>query len=89
MSDLKLDIAGFLGAGGKLIIEDEFLKYKHPYGKRFSVRLNDVDTVSTDALRGGKAKLKIIGKGTVLAEIDMPIPWAEKCQKWILNNLKK
>lgn len=77
---------GFLGAGGKLTIENGFLSYSHPYGRTFKVLLKDIETVTVDAGRLGSGILKIIGKGTTLAEEKMPIPWANKFQEWILTN---
>ncbi|MDD4333416.1 MAG: hypothetical protein PHT51_04875 [Patescibacteria group bacterium] len=84
MNDEKLSI-GLLGAGGKLIIKDGFLNFSHPYGKTFKVLIADIDTVVVDAVGMGKGELKIIGKGTELAKVKMPIPWANKCQEWILT----
>jgi len=87
MSESKFNI-GLLGMMGKLSLENGFLKFSNPYAKRFNVRVSDIETVTVDALNFGKAKLKIIGKGSVLAETDLPVTWAEKCQQWILGNLK-
>ena len=85
MTELKMKI-GLLGAGGKLIIKDGFLNYKHPYGRSFKVPLKDIETVTADTVGLGKGELKIVGKGSILAKEKMPIPWANKCQEWILNN---
>ncbi|MFA6527586.1 MAG: hypothetical protein WCT20_04135 [Candidatus Babeliales bacterium] len=84
-SSKKMNI-GFLGAGGKLVIDHMFLSYSHPYGHKFKVPSKDVETVIVDDIGWGKAKLKIIGRGTELASAKMPIPWANKCQEWILEN---
>lgn len=84
--DKKVFKIGLLGAGGKLKIEDGFLSYQHPYGHFFRVAIKDIETVAVDVKGGGRAILKIIGKGTELAQEKMPIPWANKCQTWILEN---
>lgn len=75
-----------MGAGGKLEIEDVFLKFSHPYGKTFRVLVNDIETVVVDVKGMGNGILKIIGHGTELASVQMPIPWANKCQEWIIKN---
>ena len=85
MSKLSL---GLLGVGGKLVIEEGYLGYSHPYGKRFRVPLKSITTVSVDTVGGGKANLKIIGQGATLAEVVMPTPWAEKAQQWVLEEIK-
>lgn len=82
----KLSI-GFLGAGGKLVIENGMLRFSHPYGKTFSVPVRDIETVSLDTAGMGKSSLKVIGRGTVLAETTMPKSWGEKCQGWILERV--
>ncbi len=84
MSDEKLCI-GLLGVGGKLIIKNGFLNFSHPYGKTFRVLMADIDTVTVDVVGMGKGDLKIIGKGAELANVNMPISWANKCQEWILS----
>ena len=81
-----LKIGGFIGAGGKLTIDGLFLSYQHPYGRTFRVPIKDIDTVTVDELGWGKGMLKIIGHGSELASSKMPIPWANKCQEWILAN---
>lgn len=88
MSESKFNI-GLLGIMGKLAIDNGFLKFSNPYAKRFNVRVSDIETVTVDTLNFGKAKLKIVGKGSVLAETDLPVNWAEKCQRWILSQTEK
>jgi len=78
---------GLFGAGGKLRIENDFLSFQHPYGRTFSVPIKDIETVTIDTKGWGKGILKVIGKGVVLATAEMPITQANKCQKWILENL--
>jgi hypothetical protein len=76
---------GFLGAGGRLMIENGLLRYTSPYAKQFQVAVKDINTVSIDAKGAGKGLLKIVGYGAVLAEVEMPTKWATKCQMWILS----
>ncbi|MFA5098745.1 MAG: hypothetical protein WC461_00800 [Candidatus Paceibacterota bacterium] len=77
---------GLLGIGGKFKIENGFFSYKYPYGRNFRVPTKDIETVTVDVFGFGRAMLKIIGHGTVLASEKMPISWAHKCQAWILEN---
>ncbi len=84
----KLSI-GLLGFGGKLVIDNGMLRYTHPYGKSFSVLLKDIDTVTLDGAGMGKVALKLIGRGAVLAEAEMPKHWGEKCQAWILGRTNR
>lgn len=79
---------GLLGVGGTLKIKDGYLNYSHPYGKTFKVRISDIETVVVDVIGRGNGELKIIGHGTELAKCKMPIPWANKCQEWILSKIK-
>jgi hypothetical protein len=78
---------GIFGAGGKLLIDTDFLSFSHPYGRTFRVRITDIETVTVDSVGLGKGELKIIGKGTELAKVKMPIPWANKCQEWIFAKI--
>lgn len=78
---------GLLGAGGKLVIENGMLRFSHSYGKTFSVPVRDIETVTLDMAGMGKATVKVIGRGTALAEVTMPKSWAEKCQAWILERV--
>ena len=84
----KLSI-GLFGAGGKLVIEEGLLRYSHPYGKTFSVTMKDIETVTISGTGMGRAELRIIGRGTTLAEVTMPISWGNKCQAWILERISK
>jgi hypothetical protein len=86
MHEAKMKL-GLLGAGGKLYIKGGFLSYMHPYGRSFKVPIKDIDTVAVDTIGWGKGKLKIIGKGATLAQEEMPITWANRCQEWILENM--
>lgn len=79
---------GFFGLSGTLTLYNGFIRYVHPFGRFFKVKLSDVDTVTVDTLRFGYSELKIVGKGTVLATIKkIPHPLAEKCQEWILSKM--
>ena len=79
---------GLFGAGGTLKIENDYLNFQHPYGKNFRVLVSDIKTVTVDVVGFGKGTLKIIGHGAELAKTEMPIPWANKCQDWILSKIK-
>lgn len=77
----------FALGGYKFTIDDSWVKYQSAYGKSFKVPKKAIDTVSTDTAKGfgAKAKLKITGGGNTLAEVDLPKPWAEKAQEFILK----
>jgi|GEM_PF-1547097 len=80
---------GLFGVGGKLTIKDGYINYSHPYGKFFRVKVDDIETVAIDSLKFGKCELKIVGRGTDLAKVEMPLGWASKCQEWILSQKSK
>ena len=67
----------------KFIADDKYLSYKSPYGKSFRVLRADIDGVSLEMGGRGKNIVKINGKGTLLAEVELPKPWAEKAQEFI------
>jgi hypothetical protein len=85
----KIYRAGGLIAGKKFTIHKGKLKFEGVYGKRFTVPVSEIDTVTVDSGGLGKGVLKIIGHGTTLASIELPFPWAEKSQNWILKNISK
>jgi hypothetical protein len=77
------------GVGGYTFKSDEhFISYQSIYGKSFRVAKSDVESVSLDKGGMGKNKIKINGKGTLLAEIEMPKPWAEKVQTFITEEIQ-
>ena len=78
---------GLLGAGGTFKIKDGYLSYQNPYSKTFRVRISDIETAVVDVVGGGQGELKVIGHGTELAKMKLPIPWANKSQEWILSKI--
>ncbi len=75
--------------GYRFKCKGDYLTYKSIYGKKFRVRLKDIETVTVDLARASKGTLKVIGHGTVLAQVTLPRSWAEKAQTFILNNLDR
>jgi len=76
------------GLGGYVFkADDEYISYKSMYGKSFRVLKSDIESVSLDDASMGKNKIKINGRGTTLADVDMPKPWAEKVQDFIRSEL--
>ncbi len=76
------------GLGGYVFkADDEYISYKSMYGKSFRVLKSDIEGVSLDDAGMGKNKIKINGRGTTLADVDMPKPWAEKVQDFIRSEL--
>lgn len=80
---------GALGLGGKITIDDTYLKFQGYYGAAFRVPLNQVQTVSVDAAHFGKSYLRIMGAGSELASTKLPTTWANNAQDWILEQIKK
>ena len=74
----------FLG-GHQFVANDEYVKYTSMFGKTFRVLRKDIESVSLDKGGMGKNKIKVNGKGTVLAEVELPRNWAEKAQDFIRN----
>lgn len=85
-SDKKKYRVGGILAGKTLIIENGFLELKDVYSNNFRVLLKDITTVSVDGVGWGKGMLKVIGNGAELAKVQLPLPWANKAQQWILEN---
>lgn len=76
------------GLGGYVFkADDKYVSYKSMYGKSFRVLKADIESVSLDDAGMGKNKIKINGKGTTLADVDMPKPWAEKVQEFIRGEI--
>lgn len=78
---------GILGLLGNLYIKDGYLKYISSYGRTFMVKLSDIDTVSIDTVSMTKGKLKIIGKGSELASVELLTHHAVGCQQWIMSKI--
>lgn len=77
------------GMGGYRFKSDEqFISYQSAYGKSFRVAKADIESVSLDKGGMGKNKVKINGRGTLLAEVEMPKPWAEKVQVFITEEIR-
>ncbi len=74
----------FLG-GHQFTANDDYVKYTSLFGKTFRVLRKDIESVSLDKGGMGKNKVKVNGKGTVLAEVELPRMWAEKAQDFIRN----
>jgi len=79
-NDRKLSFA--LG-GYKFTANDEYVSYQSIYGKSFRVLRKDIESVSLDKGGMGKNIIKVNGRGTVLAEIELPKPWSEQAQDFI------
>ena len=77
----------FAMGGYKFISDGRFISYQSAYGKSFKVLTSDIDSVSLDNGGMGKNLIKINGKGTLLAEVEMPKPWAEKVQLFITEEI--
>jgi hypothetical protein len=65
--------------------DNQYLSYKSIYGKFFRVARKDIESVSLDKGGFGKNIIKINGRGTTLAQLEMSKLWAEKAQEFIMN----
>lgn len=79
----------FALGGYKFKADDNYISYQSIYGKSFRVLKHDIETVSLDKAGLGKNMVKLNGKGTLLAEVEMPKDWAEKAQDFIVSEIKK
>lgn len=86
MAEAKFKPGGFLG-GQVFTLDDSFLKYKNAYGKYATVPRKSIETIVIEPKKRGVSYLKLIGKGTDLASIEMPQPWCEKTQLWLMEQL--
>jgi hypothetical protein len=86
MSEVKFKPGGLLG-GQVFTLDDNFLKYKNAYGKYATVPRKSIETVVIEPKKRGASYLKLIGKGTDLASIEMPHTWCEKTQLWLMEQL--
>jgi len=77
----------FAMGGYKFTSNGEYLKYQSAYGKSFRVPIRHIDSVSLDKAGMGKNQIKIVGKGSTLAEVELAKPWCEKVQEFVLDEL--
>lgn len=84
-SDKK--ILSFGMGGYKFTSDENFISYQSAYGKSFRVVKSDIEAVSLDKGGMGKNKIKINGRGALLAEVELPKNWAEKAQEFILTEM--
>ncbi len=74
----------FALGGYVFIANDEYVSYKS-LGKFFRVARKDIESVSLDKGGMGKNIIKVNGRGTTLAQVELPKPWAEKAQEFIMK----
>ena len=75
--------------GYRFNTDKNWLSYKSIYGKSFRVLLADIESASVTEGGRGKARLLVNGKGTTLAEVELPRPWANKAQEFVLKEIGK
>lgn len=75
----------FALGGYTFTADDQYVSYKSIYGKFFRVARKDIESVSLDKGGMGKNFIKVNGRGTTLAQLEMPKQWAEKAQEFIMN----
>lgn len=77
-----------VGVGHTLAVNGIWLEWVHVYGNGFRVPLSAVSAVTVDKAGWGKGVLRVIGSGAELAKVtDLPLPWAERAQVWIMERL--
>lgn len=82
-----LKVGGFL-AGHTLSVDDNFVEWKHVYGRGFKVPRSAVQVVLVEKAGWGKADFKLVGNGAELAKVPgLPVSWAEQAQKWLMERL--
>ncbi len=81
-------VLSFAFGGYKFKADDRYISYQSIYGKSFRVLKADIETVSLDKGGAGKNIIRLNGKGTLLAEVEMPKPWAEKVQDFVLDEIE-
>lgn len=72
---------GLWGSGGKFTIIDGTLSFKHVYGRNFRIPIHDITSATVDSISLGKSRLKIVGGGTILAELDLPRSWPKRLNR--------
>jgi len=77
----------FAMGGYKFKADDNYLSYQSIYGKSFRVLKADMESVSLDKGGLGKNIIKINGRGTTLAQVELPKQWSEKAQEFIQNEI--
>lgn len=75
--------------GYRFKADDNWISYKTAYGKSFRVLKSDIDSVSVAEGKRGRGKLRLMGHGTVLAEVELPKHWAQKAQEFVLKEIGK
>lgn len=73
----------FAFGGYKFKADEKYVSYQSAYGKFFRVARKDIESVSLDEGGMGKYKIKVNGRGTTLAEVELPKQWAEQAQEFI------
>lgn len=77
----------FALGGYRFVADDRYITYKTNFGKSFRVLKADIETVSLDQGGMGKSKVRINGKGALLAEVELPRQWAEKVQEFVQDEI--
>lgn len=78
---------GGMMAGQTFELDDKWLKFVGASNGYFSVPRKHIETVSISPKSAGSSYLQIIGKGTVLASVELPYSLAEKSQLWLFEKL--
>lgn len=73
--------------GYVLKADEKYISYQSMYGKSFRVLKSDIESVSLDQGGAGKNIVKLNGKGTMLASLELPRTWAEQAQEFIQEEI--
>lgn len=77
----------FALGGYKFTSDGEYIRYQSAYGKSFRVPIRHIDSVSLDKGGAGKNIIKVIGRGSTLAEVELVKNWCEEAQEFILDEI--
>jgi hypothetical protein len=79
---------GFL-SGVTLAIDDDFVKFTGFQGGQVgSIPKKSIKSVTIEpGKKAGDAALKFVGEGTSLGSFSTAIKYAEKCQRWLVEQL--
>jgi hypothetical protein len=73
----------------RVSISESFIEYKKNTKSPIKIPKNEVIDITVDALKGGWSVLRFMGKDNELGKVALPITYANKAQKWFLENLNK
>ena len=76
-------------SGVTLIIENDYLKYVSgiKLNEQGSIPIRSIKAVTVEPGPNNNTTIKFVGEGTTLGFFTTPINYAQKCQKWLIEQL--